>query len=163
MIPSAKLLVPAAALLCLLAGGCATVMRGDTQTVRFDTDPAGATVTAGALSCTTPGELPLKRKETYTILVSKEGYRPVTFDMSAQWDGAALPGVVLPGGSVMIATDRASGADLAFYTPPQIKLEPAPPGAEPKQMVLYRARLLTRQEHEQVLEAERLELLRHRE
>ena len=55
--------------------GCATVIHGTRQDVRVETDPPGATASAGDQKITTPGVLNLKRKETaLEIVVEKEGY-----------------------------------------------------------------------------------------
>jgi hypothetical protein len=147
----------------VLAGstGCASMVRGDSQKVRFETDPAGATVRSGEQTTTTPGELMLKRNQVHSIVVAKDGYRTVIFDMTAQWDGASLPGLIVPGGSLSVAADRTSGADLAFYQPPLIKLEAAAAGVDPKKMVLYRSHLLTQEEYAKTLEDERMEMIRH--
>ncbi len=150
-------------LLCISAGGCATALRGDSQKMKFNSDPSGATIKINDQTYTTPVEVSLKRKDIHKIEVSKAGYRTKIFDLKAQWDGASLPGLVLPGGSVSVATDRVSGADLSFDDLPTIKLDAAAPGTPPQQMVVYRKKLLTVDDYEKVLEEERLEALRHRE
>lgn len=82
------------ALLLVLAPllpGCATVLHGTRQNVRVETDPAGATASAGDQKITTPGVLKLKRKEkALEIVVEKEGYatRRVALtrkDSAPQW------------------------------------------------------------------------------
>jgi uncharacterized protein YceK len=44
-----------------LLSGCATVIHGTRQNVRVETDPPGATASAGGQKITTPGVLTLKR------------------------------------------------------------------------------------------------------
>src|SRR5205814_2087069 len=136
---------------------------GNSQKIKFNTDPAGATLKVADKTLTTPAEVELKRKETYDVTLSKEGYRTVMFQMNSTWDGASLAGAILPGGSLMLATDRTTGADLAFYDPPTIKLEPAPADALPKQMFLRRGRLLTKEEFDKEVEEARIEAFRRRD
>ena len=150
-------------LCCISAIGCATALRGSSQKMKIETDPSGATLKINDQSYTTPAEVELKRKETYKVEVGKEGYRTKVFDFAAQWDGASLPGLIVPGGSVSVATDRVSGADLSFSDLPTIKLDPAPAGTPPQEMVIYRKKVLTKEDYEKTLEEERLEALRHRE
>ncbi|MFI5381239.1 MAG: PEGA domain-containing protein [Tepidisphaerales bacterium] len=152
-----------AGLCCIFAGGCATAVRGDTQKLKIESDPSGATLKVNDQTYTTPAEVALKRKETYKIEVAKAGYRTKVFELKAQWDGASLPGLILPGGSVSVATDRVSGADLSFSELPTLKLDPAPAGTPPQEMVVYRKKVLTKEEYEKTLEEERLEALRHKE
>ena len=62
-------------LLLSLTTGCATVLHGTRQNVRVETDPPGATASAGGQTVTTPGVLKLHRKETnLEVVVEKEGY-----------------------------------------------------------------------------------------
>jgi hypothetical protein len=144
----------------LLAGGCASIMRGKNQGVEFRTEPAGASVVVSSdgkqsQAYTTPAKVDLRRSERHTVLISKEGYQPVTFTLKPNWDGASLPGFILPGGSLSVAADRASGADLAFYPLPTIKLEPAAGGAtRPVELHQHRAQLLTAPDYERALAEE---------
>lgn len=71
-----KLVRLASALLPLaLSTGCATILHGTRQEVFVDTDPPGATATAGDQTITTPGTLKLERKEkNLEVLVQKKGY-----------------------------------------------------------------------------------------
>jgi len=139
----------------LLAGGCATIIRSDKQKLRFETEPPGATVTIGERRYTTPATVELQRKGEYTVVVSKEGCRTIKFDMRANWDGVSLLSWALPGGSIWLAMDTASGADRAFYAVPPIKLVPGDASAPPLEMRHYRGRLLSEQEYAALMEEER--------
>jgi len=58
-----------------LLNGCATIFHGSTDKVNFSSDPTGAQVYVnGQLMGTTPLELKLESKHTYTIEFRKEGY-----------------------------------------------------------------------------------------
>lgn len=138
-----------------LAGGCATLIRSDTQKMKFETEPPGAAVSVGGKHYGTPAVVELKRKQEYTVTVSKEGFRTVTFQMRANWDGVSLLSWALPGGSVWLAIDAASGADRAFHAVPPIRLVPGDPAAPPLEMRHHRGRLLTEQEYLALMEEER--------
>jgi hypothetical protein len=160
------LLISAIALL-MLSTGCATAVRGDSQEIKFDTDPEGATVTIdGKEKLTTPAEAKLKRKDVHTVVISKPGFESIAFDMSAQWDGMALGNVIMPGGSIGTATDRVSGSDLAFYTVPKIKLQPASgnPTTQPVKMYQFKGGvLLSQKEYDAAVAEEKRAAFLHRE
>src|SRR5689334_25421149 len=84
--------------LLLVGTGCAT-LRGDTQKMKIESDPAGALLTVDGKSYTTPSEGELKRKDAHRIAIAKEGYRPITFNLESTWDGASMTDLALPGGS----------------------------------------------------------------
>jgi hypothetical protein len=147
-----------AALLLMGATGCATVVRGDAQNMKFNTDPAGARLLVNGAEYTTPAVVALKRNQNQKIEITREGYRPVVFEMKSVWDGAALGNAVLPGGSLGAATDRVKGSDLAFYKVPTIKLTPATAAESgPIELFQYRKRYLTREEYEIELAIDREE------
>jgi hypothetical protein len=74
-------------LLLSLTTGCATVLHGTRQNVRVETDPPGATASAGGQTVTTPGVLKLHRKETnLEVVVEKEGYVSVRVPLARQFD-----------------------------------------------------------------------------
>lgn len=147
----------------MFTSGCATVLRGDTQKLKFVTEPRGATVLVDGVTHVTPATVQLKRNEEHQVTVSLAGYRSMTFVLKSTWDGASLPGVILPGGSVSVAADRASGADLNFYDLPTIKLEPATTDPSTSvEMVQYRNKLLTKSAYDKIMEEERQERLHGR-
>jgi hypothetical protein len=152
----------AMSLFLAICGGCATALRGDAQKIRFETEPAGATVKVDNQTYTTPVQMKLKRNENHDVVVSKDGYRTVMFTMIGKWDGASIPGAALPGGSVSVAADRATGADLSFYEVPKIKLEPAASGAPPLQLIQYNKKYLPKDEYEKALKEDQEEAFRLR-
>jgi hypothetical protein len=96
-----------------LASGCATVIHGTRQNVRVETDPPGATASAGDQRITTPGVLKLKRKEkALEIVVEKEGYetRRVALtrkDSGWQWlNMIGIPAGIVAGASVGHTNDE---------------------------------------------------------
>ena len=60
----------------LILSSCATIFKGSTDDVNFSSDPSGAKVYVnGMLLGTTPVQLELKSKISYTIEFKKEGYQ----------------------------------------------------------------------------------------
>jgi len=143
-------------MIALALAGCATTLRGTKQKLEFNTDPQGATVTVDDVGYTTPAKIDLKRRGEHSVVIAKEGYRTIKFKMQAQWDGMSLLSLALPGGSIMFATDTASGADRSFAHVARIKLEPVTdPNTPPLELKQYRGQLLTPEEYEKAMAAER--------
>jgi 23S rRNA (adenine2503-C2)-methyltransferase len=135
--------------------GCATLLRGDTQKVKVQTDPAGATINLDGKEYTAPVELSLKRKDPHTIIVSAPGHQTIAFDLEAQWDGASLGSMALPGGSIWFGVDTVSGADRSFYRLATIKLDKSnSPGTQPVTMYSHKGKLMTKAERDKAVQEE---------
>ncbi|GMG85445.1 hypothetical protein LNKW23_46650 [Paralimibaculum aggregatum] len=126
-----------------LLGGCATITRGASEDVRFVSDPPGAavTTTTGA-GCTTPCEISIARRETFTATFRMEGREERVFvDTVVAGGGAAgVAGNLLFGGLIGIGVDAATGAALdhvpnpvrvafAGLRPPVVPEAPGPAAA----------------------------------
>lgn len=114
-----KYVVLAAAL--LLLAGCASVINGTKQEITFSSDPGGAHVTvtdAKGLSenCVTPCTLDLKRKQTYQVMIEKEGFAPAEFDIEKGMNGAVWGNLIL-GGIVGFIVDFSNGAAYRLKPP----------------------------------------------
>jgi hypothetical protein len=103
-----------AVLFLFMTTGCATMIRGTTQSVAFDSDPPGATVTFQASSCITPCEIASKRgfkPETVEFkLEGHEGYLVEITSSTTEDMNELIPSLIL--GAVFIvplAYDQASG------------------------------------------------------
>lgn len=119
-----------------LSCSCATVVRGTKDTAEFESLPTGATVTTESLSedklgpfeCVTPCRLELKRKRTWVVDFSLEGYKPASGLLKPQVTGGGLAagaGNALIGGIVGIGIDAGTGANLDLRPNPMIaELEP---------------------------------------
>jgi hypothetical protein len=130
-------------------GGCATVVRGDSQKVKFQTEPPNATVNVNGNIYPAPAEVTLKRKQAYDITIAAPGYQAIKFELKSSWDGASLGDILMPGGSVMLGVDTVSGADRSFFTLTTIKLTKADnPNAPPMTMYQYRGRIVNKVEYE---------------
>jgi hypothetical protein len=121
-------------LLVLFSCGCATVMRGTSSHVGFDSEPAGAEVrTSLGLACVTPCSLTFSRREEFIATFSKAGYEPQQVEVKTQIHGEGAAGVmgnVVIGGVVGIGVDAVSGAAYDHVpNPVVVKLRAA--GAAP--------------------------------
>ena len=145
-------------LLCLwFSTGCATLIRGNAQTVRFQTDPAQATIKLDGQDHSSPFVTRLKRNETHEVIVSAPGYQAITFNLRAQWDGASLGNVIMPGGSVGFGVDTLDGADRSFNTLAKIKLNTCaqPTAANPLRMYEHKGKILSKDDYDRAIEEQR--------
>lgn len=139
-----------------LAVGCATLLRSDSQKMKFQTDPADATVTVDGKEYKAPVTVALKRNQPHQIVVSAPGCQTITFELKARWDGASLTSLVLPGGSVWFSIDTLSGADKSFHPLATIKLNRTEgPVTQPATMHVHRGKVLNDREYRQAMQEER--------
>lgn len=123
--------------------GCATVTRGLDSQVHIRSEPPGAEVrTSLAQTCTTPCTIKVARKDEFSVLISKEGYKPIELEVKNRIAGegaAGFAGNVLIGGVVGMGVDAVTGATLEHYpNPVEVTLElipvtdPAPVRSKPQ-------------------------------
>ncbi|HQE84499.1 MAG TPA: PEGA domain-containing protein [Candidatus Hydrogenedentes bacterium] len=95
-------------------GGCATITRGSKEVLVIESEPVGAKVTTSiGLTGTTPATFKVSRKGGFTVTIEKEGYQPVTVQVSSQIAGAGAAGMagnIILGGLIGAAVDAGSGA-----------------------------------------------------
>jgi hypothetical protein len=95
--------------------GCATVIKGTTQSVAITTPPVtGAncvlTSSEGSWSVVTPGAVTVsKSKHDINVRCSKPGYQDATAAIPSDFQGWTLGNIIL-GGIIGIGVDAASGA-----------------------------------------------------
>ncbi len=89
--------------------GCATVLHGTTQQVRFESMPPAATAHVGVQTVTTPGDLSLSRKSAYDVEFEKPGYLPAHSHIG-QVSSGAVWGNLLLGGIIGMIVDSSNGA-----------------------------------------------------
>ena len=110
---------------------CATVVRGAKDTAKFESDPAGATVTVesisddklGPFTCVTPCELELKRKRDWNVVFTLDGFKPATGTLTPKVTGGGVAsgvGNVLAGGIIGIGVDAGTGANLDLRPNPMV-------------------------------------------
>ena len=99
--------------------GCSSVVEGTSQTLTFETNPAGATcvlerngVAIG--NVTTPsGIVVQKTKHNILVTCRKEGYQEAKATLKSEVAGATFGNIIL-GGGIGWAIDSASGADNKY-------------------------------------------------
>lgn len=119
----------------LAAAGCATVARGTSEQIQFDTVPSGAEVRVTVnspfatsepqqpdapppqtLACVTPCVLQVKRIDRLAVTMTKAGYETESFPITPQASGEGVGGSVLGnaliGGAIGLVVDSASGSML---------------------------------------------------
>jgi hypothetical protein len=90
----------------LLGAGCATLLHGPYEDVRFDSNPPGATATVSPLlsergpnfldpnkkyTVTTPATLRLRRDNSYRVELTKPGYKLATAQVTSSYDWLWAP------------------------------------------------------------------------
>jgi uncharacterized protein YceK len=125
--------------LAITLAGCATITRGTTSQVQIQSDPPGALAqTSTGFSCTTPCTITVPRKDEFSVVFSKPGYRDETVDVKTQVAGAGAAGFagnILIGGIIGMGADAATGATLEHIPNPvsaTLVPVPRPPAAKPK-------------------------------
>ena len=101
--------------LAIALAGCAAIMHGSKQSVSFESEPAGATVSVtdafGMVQggCETPCKLDLKRKHEYKVTIAKDGFDSVDLSIDKHTDGW-IWGNLLFGGLIGLVVDLSSGS-----------------------------------------------------
>lgn len=120
-----KIIVIALATLSLGLGGCATVVNGTNQDVKFQSDPEGAVIeliTGG--TCETPCEYSMKRGHDSRVSFSLDGYKSEFVYLQSRLGGGAF-GNILLGGPIGAVVDGSNGASNNIYPRPvYIRLVP---------------------------------------
>jgi hypothetical protein len=120
-------LVAATASWVMLAlSGCATIIRGTTERVSFQSEPSGALVRlSNGFTGRTPVSFTVPRKGDLTVQVEKEGYEPMKMTLRATMGGggaatnvagntaAAAGTIVLVGSSVTVQGTGLAGEVVA--------------------------------------------------
>ena len=116
--------------------GCATIVKGTTQSVSVTTTPTGAEGakcelknSQGSWFVTTPGSAVVhKTKNDLTVMCKKDGYQDADVVVPAKF-GAATAGNILAGGVIGLGVDAASGANYTYATTTTVPMVPV--GGEP--------------------------------
>lgn len=116
----------------LLAGGCATITRGTTANVGFDSKPSGAEVRlSNGLGCVTPCSLVVKRNEEFIATFTKPGFVGQQIEVKTRVAGegaAGFAGNIIAGGVIGMGVDAATGGALEHVpNPVVVDLEPDRP------------------------------------
>ena len=111
-----------ALLLILSLPACGTITRGTKQAFTVTSEPSNAEVklSSGEV-CKTPCTLQKKRKHSFTVTVSKEGYTSTHSSVVTEVPGAgaaSMAGNILLGGIIGAGVDLATGASLDLVPNP---------------------------------------------
>jgi hypothetical protein len=122
--------------LAATCGGCATVVRGTTDQIGFNSTPSGAEVhTSNGLSCVTPCTLTIKKNEEFVATFEKPGFQPQQVPVARVVVGAGVAstaGNVIAGGLVGIGVDALTGAGYDHVpNPVNVVLAPDTPAHAP--------------------------------
>jgi hypothetical protein len=94
-----------------LLGSCATVFKGTTQEISFETSPSGAKVYLdGDMIGTTPLSMPLKKNKYKSFRVELEGYQTIQRQMDKEYDLVALLNIFWD----LSTTDLLTGAAFEY-------------------------------------------------
>lgn len=95
-------------------GACATITRGTHQAYVIESEPPGATAKLSTgIQCVTPCALNLKRKDGFTVDMTKDGYEPVHATVTSGVSGggaAGMAGNVVLGGLIGAVVDGTNGS-----------------------------------------------------
>ena len=110
------------ALAILFASGCASIIKGTSQTVSINSNVEGADVIVnGERVGTTPFTGPIKRKSGTTVTVRKTGYQTKTVTMTTEIE-AIFWGNIISGGVIGSTTDLTTGA-MYYYAPATLEID----------------------------------------
>jgi hypothetical protein len=112
--------------------GCATLIKGTTQSISVATMPVtGAQCklqsSEGVWYVTTPGSVTVhKTKNNLDVSCTKEGFADATQSVAPHFNGATM-GNVLAGGLIGMGVDAASGANYTYPDEIDVPMAPATP------------------------------------
>ena len=108
-----------------LTSGCATIVKGTTESIPVAFDPSQADVIVdGGMAGQTPTTLHLKRKLDHVVTIQKIGYEPKSVAV-VKAVGGAVWGNILAGGLIGWGVDASSGAQYNLVpTTVSVKLDP---------------------------------------
>ncbi len=110
-----------------MLSGCASLVSGSTQEVSFQSNPEDVVVTvSGRVIGKTPVTVQLDKKTGQSVVFGKDGYKPVTMQLTTTMD-SWFWGNILLGGLIGSTTDGLSGA-VHEYSPSQYFVTLSPVG-----------------------------------
>lgn len=127
------LILLCSAVAALSSAGCATVTKGTTEQITFNSEPPGAQAqTSIGLQCpSTPCTFEVSRKQEFIVTFSMPGYQSQQVSVQTKLGGsgaAGFAGNVLLGGVVGMGVDAATGSTMDhFPNPVFVTLQPDRP------------------------------------
>ena len=113
----------------LTLSGCATIIKGTTQSVSITSAPTQGAMcelknSEGVWYVTTPGSVTVhKTKNDLTVTCSKVGFQDGVVTIPAKFN-AVTAGNILAGGLIGIGVDAASGANYGYPESTEVPLVP---------------------------------------
>lgn len=113
-----------------LLGGCATIVKDDSQPVAFSSEPEGATVEINSIPRgKTPTTIMLKREYGKQIVGFKlDGYHPISFKLKKSLAGMTFGNIIF-GGVIGVGVDVATGKATNYEDAVHVMMTPL---SEPK-------------------------------
>jgi PEGA domain len=130
--------------LITIISGCATIVTGTDQTLTFNSEPDGATVTvSGLVIGKTPLSVQVEKGKNQSLTFEKEGYKTYSTQLSTSMN-SWFWGNILIGGLLGSTTDGVSGSINEFspdqyfvtLTPEKLSAVSAPSSRKIKELVL---------------------------
>ena len=103
----------------LVLTGCCSIVSGTKQNVKIDSQPTGSTVTIKQLNSVTetniwdgktPAVVKLKRKNSYLVTISREGFQPIEMPIEYKGMNGWVWGNILFGGIIGVIVDSINGS-----------------------------------------------------
>lgn len=111
-----------ALILTMLTIGCATIVSGSKQTVKFTSEPTAATIYIDEVEVgKTPLEMKLKRKTEHHVMIKLDGYETYQTNLTKKFNAWFIGNIAL-GGLIGIIVDPITGA-MYNLTPKEIHAE----------------------------------------
>jgi hypothetical protein len=114
---------------CVLLGGCASIMKGSSQSVGITTPPVtGATCNLtskeGSWQVVSPGAVTVSRsKQDMQVRCTKEGYQEAVAVIPSNFEGWTVGNLIF-GGIVGVGIDAATGAMNEYPNSFQVPMQP---------------------------------------
>lgn len=108
--------------LVLLVSGCATIVSGSKQNVKFSSNPSIATIFIDEVEVgKTPFEIKLARKSEHSVMIKLEGYQTYETKLTKKFNAWYI-GNILFGGLIGVIVDPITGA-IYNLSPDQINAQ----------------------------------------
>lgn len=117
-----KTIISSTLAIALLTSSCATIISGSKQNVRFDSNPATATIFIDEVEVgKTPFEIKLKRNSDHSVMIKLEGYQTYETKLTRKFNAWYI-GNILFGGLIGVIIDPITGA-IYNLTPDQVNAQ----------------------------------------
>lgn len=117
-----KTIISSTLAIALLTSSCATIVSGSKQKIRFDSNPATATIFIDEVEVgKTPFEIKLKRNSDHSVMIKLEGYQTYETKLTRKFNAWYI-GNILFGGLIGVIIDPITGA-IYNLTPEQINAQ----------------------------------------